>query len=64
MFEHHKRSLLTDLRYIRAFHFVESSTSAVGFALSTLAVALEWLVAKEGLSIALVDDDNDEESLG
>ncbi|CAM9646258.1 unnamed protein product, partial [Phaeothamnion confervicola] len=50
-------SLLTDLRYIKAFHFVSSSMSAVGFVLGHLVVTLEWIIAKEGLALVEEDDE-------
>ncbi|CAM9233781.1 unnamed protein product, partial [Discosporangium mesarthrocarpum] len=43
--------LVNELRYIKAFHFCASDTSALGFALSTLEVAVDWLVAKVGYGL-------------
>ena len=43
-------NLPTDLKYIQMFHFVEVSTSALGFFLSNFEVACDFLLDRDGLA--------------
>ena len=49
----HSSSLLLDLRYIKLFHFVSTSTTATGYYLNNFEVALDFLMSKLGLSLEL-----------
>jgi alpha-tubulin suppressor-like RCC1 family protein len=42
----HTSSLLSEIHYIKTFHFVPMSTSHLGFILSTFEVAASWFTAK------------------
>jgi len=43
--------LISNLAYIKTFHFVPLSTSALGFVLSNFEVAADWLLSKVGLHV-------------
>ena len=49
--------LPADLAYVRAFHFVEVSTSALGYHLSTFEVANDLLLDREGVAWEPAEDD-------